>query len=88
MPTNQPNDVELDPLETADQEELADDSAPTATSDDDIQPVVADPDAEIVAEIEKVGIEEEAPKPKPHMIPRDLIDRELTPEDLWDEGTI
>ena len=87
MPTHQPNDEELDPLEHADQEEMADDDAPAA-SDDDVQPVAVDPDAEIVAEIEKVGVEEEAPKPKAHMIPRDLIDRELTAEDLWDEGTI
>lgn len=88
MPTHQPNDEELDPLETADQEDMAEDEVVPST-DDDVHPILTDPDAEIVAEIEKVGIvEDDSPKPKPHMIPRDLIDRELTAEDLWDEGSI
>lgn len=91
MPTQQPTDQtdqDLDPLEHADQEDLQEEEEETPLVDVDVHPV-ADPDTELAEEIEKVAVDEDAPaKQKAHMIPRHLIDSDLRPEDLWDEGTI
>jgi hypothetical protein len=88
MPTTLPtDDQDLDPLEHADQEDLQEEEE-TPLVDVDVHPAV-DPDTELVEEIEKVAVEEDSPaKHKAHMIPRHLIDSDLRPEDLWDEGTI
>ena len=88
MPTTIPVDDELDPIELADQEdeETTDDGLPVAVIGDDTQ-ASTDPDASIVEEINKIGVEEE-PKQRAHMIPRHLIDAPLTMDDLFDDGTI
>lgn len=84
------DDQDLDPLEHADQEDLQDQEEEAPLVDTDVHPAMADPDAELVEEIEKVAVEEETPaKQKTNgMIPRHLVDADLTWKDLLDEGEI
>ncbi len=87
MPTT-PVDDELDPTEAADQEDIQEEEELAVL---DTEPASLDPDAEIVAEIDKVVVDEDddgSSKQKAHMIPRHLIDAPLTADDLFDDGTI
>ncbi len=93
--TTQQND-DIDPLELEDQElpdeetvELAHIEDPTIP-DADVK--VAQEEQELAKEIDKVAVpvEEEAPikKTGSHIIPKHLIERELTIEDLLDDGAL
>ena len=63
---------------------------------DDAEGAVAAPDLdpEVEEEIKRAQVPEEieengdVPKAKTHQIPQNLIDRDLTTEDLFDEGSI
>jgi hypothetical protein len=92
MATHHTDDQDIDPIELTDHDDdiqggQGDDDTPIITEE---EPAALDPDAEIVAEIEKVAVpdEEAAAKQKAHMISQDLINKPLTFEDLIDEGSI
>ena len=84
-------DQDLDPMERADREELAQgedgegDAAPVISED---AVVVAEIPPELEEEIVQILATEEPNPKKAQMISQDLINRELSPEDLMDEGSI
>lgn len=80
-------------LDVPEDEVIDADALPVA---DDAEGAVAAPDLdpEVEEEIKRAQVPEEieengdVPKAKTHQIPQNLIDRDLTTEDLFDEGSI
>ena len=79
------DDTTLDPLEIQDQEELHDsEETPTVVEEVPVPEITE----ELEAEIKQILVVEEPSPKKAQMIPQDLIDRKLTPDDLMDPGSI
>lgn len=86
----------MDPQEELDipEDEVLDVDTQPIASDAEGAVVTPDLDPEVEEEIKRALVPEEidengeVPKAKTHQIPQSLIDRDLTAEDLFDEGSI
>jgi hypothetical protein len=87
MPVLPTDDQTLDELERQDQEELQEhDDEAIVIAEELPAPDISE---ELEQEIKEILVTEEpTPKQKNQMIPQHLIDKELAPEDLMDEGSI
>ena len=90
LPADDPTLQDLDPLELADRDdELASDDDDTSAAVPSGDAPVADLVPELEQDIVQILVAEEpTPKQKTQMISQDLINRELTPDDLMDQGSI
>jgi len=87
MPVLPSDDTTLDPLELQDQEELQEEEEVVPPVEDVVVP--AEIEHELEVEIKEMLVTEEpVPAKRTQMIPQDLIDRKLTPDDWIDEGSI
>jgi hypothetical protein len=90
LPADDPTLQDLDPLELADRDdELTPDDDDTSAAVPHGDAPVADLVPELEQDIVQILVAEEpTPKQKTQMISQDLINRELTPDDLMDQGSI
>lgn len=79
-------DVPEDEVVDADALPIADE-AEGGVAEPDIDPVVEEEIKRALVP-EEVDTDGEVPKAKTHQIPQSLIDRDLTTDDLFDEGSI
>ena len=87
MPVLPPNDESMDELERQDHDELNEHDEEVAVITEELP--VPDISEELEQEIKEILVTEEpTQKQKSQMIPQHLIDKELAPEDLMDEGSI